>query len=78
MACGPATVENGGMSDDSDETAQPNLPTCPICGHREYRREKGKLDSEWGVTAHRVDMLICTNCGYVLLFYEGNTIFDFD
>jgi predicted nucleic-acid-binding Zn-ribbon protein len=78
MAFGPASVENGGMSDDSDETAQPNLPTCPICGHREYRREKGKLDSEWGVTAHRVDMLICTNCGYVLLFYEGNTIFDFD
>jgi predicted nucleic-acid-binding Zn-ribbon protein len=66
------------MSDDTAETAEPNLPTCPICGGREYTREKGKLDSEWGITAHRVDMLVCSNCGYVLLFYEGNTIFDFD
>ena len=54
------------------------MPACPICGHREYRREKGKLDSKWGITAHRVDMLVCLTCGYLLLFYEGNTIFDFD
>ncbi len=49
-----------------------------MCGHDEYRREAGKLDSEWGITAHRVEMLVCLTCGYVLLFYQGNTIFDFD
>jgi hypothetical protein len=63
---------------DEDDAEAPNLPACPICDHRQYIRHKGKLDSEWGITAHRVDMLVCENCGYVLLFYEGNTIFDFD
>ena len=37
-----------------------------------------KFDSAWGLTAHRVRMLICERCQYVLSFYEGNTIFDFD
>jgi len=32
----------------------------------------------WGITAHKVDMLVCLTCGYVLLFYQGSTIFDFD
>jgi len=36
------------------------------------------MDSEWGLTAHRVTLLICERCQYVLSFYEGNTIFDFD
>lgn len=53
-------------------------PRCPLCGHEEFQREKGKIDSAWGMTAHKVDMLVCLRCGNVLLFYEGNTIFDFD
>ena len=64
------------MTEESD--AVPAKPRCPICGHEEFQREKGKLDSAWGITAHKVDMLVCLRCGYVLLFYEGNTIFDFD
>lgn len=56
----------------------PTRPRCPLCGHEEFQREKGKIDSEWGMTAHKVDMLVCLRCGNVLLFYEGNTIFDFD
>ena len=62
---------------DDDEQI-PLKPRCPICRADVFRREKGKIDSEWGITAHRVDMLICERCSYVLLFYEGNTIFDFD
>jgi hypothetical protein len=65
----------------SDPTPEPTAggrPRCPLCGHAEYRRESGKLDSEWGITAHRVEMLVCLHCGNVLLFYQGNTIFDFD
>ncbi|MEO7663808.1 MAG: hypothetical protein ABIV26_01675 [Candidatus Limnocylindrales bacterium] len=64
--------------DDPAPAAAGNRPRCPMCGQDQYRRETGKLDSEWGVTAHRVDMLVCLNCSYVLLFYQGNTIFDFD
>jgi uncharacterized protein len=65
------------MSDD-ERTDLPPRPRCPICGRDAFRREKGKIDSEWGMTAHRVEILVCESCGYVLLFYEGNTIFDFD
>jgi hypothetical protein len=61
-----------------DQQPEPNLPTCPLCGGRSFRRESGKLDSEWGITAHRVVMLVCETCAHVLLFYQGNTIFDFD
>jgi hypothetical protein len=61
-----------------DQEQTPNLPTCPLCGGRSFRQERGKLDSEWGITAHRVFMLVCETCSHVLLFYEGNTIFDFD
>jgi hypothetical protein len=53
-------------------------PMCPLCGNGTFRREEGKFDSAWGITAHRVEMLICLRCSYVLAFYEGNTIFDFD
>jgi hypothetical protein len=75
MAFGRPAVENVPMS---DEPEVPVRPRCPVCRGDAFRREKGKIDSEWGITAHRVDMLICERCGNVLLFYEGNTIFDFD
>ena len=66
------------MTDAEDITEGRRLPACPICGYLQYRQEKGKIDSAWGVTAHRVEILICERCGYVLLFSEGRTIFDFD
>jgi RNA polymerase subunit RPABC4/transcription elongation factor Spt4 len=55
-----------------------NLPICPICGNTTFRQERGKIDSEWGMTAHKVTLLVCERCSYVLAFYDGNTIFDFD
>lgn len=55
-----------------------NLPMCPLCGNSTFRQEEGKFDSAWGFTAHRVRMLVCDRCSYILTFYEGNTIFDFD
>ncbi len=51
---------------------------CPLCGGKEFDDEEGKLDSKYGVTAHKVKMKICTNCKYVMLFSLGNTPFDFD
>ena len=53
-------------------------PRCPIGGGQAYRHEKGKIDSAWGMTAHQVDLLVCLRCGNVLLFDQGNTLFDFD
>jgi predicted nucleic-acid-binding Zn-ribbon protein len=63
---------------DDDLAADAGRPTCPLCGNRTFRQEAGKFDSEWGMTAHRVRLLICDRCRYVLAFYEGNSIFDFD
>ena len=61
-----------------DEDRSLSRPTCPLCGHREFQQEEGKLDSKWGMTAHRVTLLICERCRFVLTFYDGNSIFDFD
>lgn len=53
-------------------------PTCPMCGNQTFTQERGKFDSEWGVTARRVTLLICERCAFVLSFYDGRSIFDFD
>ena len=66
------------MTADQRVLGDRNLHMCPICGNNTFRQERGKIDSEWGVTAHRVTLLICGRCSYVLAFYDGNTIFDFD
>ena len=62
----------------TDQTEQPKLPACPLCGNRTFQQEEGKLDSAWGITAHRMRMLVCERCQYVMMFYDGNTIWDFD
>lgn len=63
---------------DERDAGSRTMPTCPLCSGHEWQQEEGKLDSAWGLTAHRVVMLVCQTCGNVLLFYKGNTIFDFD
>jgi uncharacterized protein len=63
---------------DEPATRDLSRPTCPICANTTFQREEGKVDSKWGVTAHRVLLLICDRCRFVLTFYEGNSIFDFD
>jgi hypothetical protein len=63
----------------TDQTAdERRKPVCPMCGNGTFRKEGGKIDSQWGITAHNVRLLICERCAYVLTFYEGTTIFDFD
>jgi hypothetical protein len=59
-------------------STQPERPRCPMCAGEDFDKQAGKIDSKWGVTAHKVQMLICRRCGYVLLFSEGRTIWDFD
>lgn len=48
---------------------------CPLCGSKEFNQERGKLDSHWGMTALKVDMLICKQCNHVILFGTGKTFF---
>lgn len=62
----------------TESQEQPRLPACPLCGGLEYRREEGRLDSRWGFTSHRLTLLICQRCQYILQFYDGNSIWDFD
>jgi len=47
---------------------------CPICGNTVFDLEEGKIDSKWRFTTHKVKILVCRRCGYVILFYEGRTI----
>ena len=64
------------MTDDQQVLGDRNLPMCPICGNNTFRR--ARQDRQRGMTAHRVTLLICQRCAYVLASYDGNTIFDFD
>lgn len=52
--------------------------TCPLCGGKDFDKEEGKIDSKWGVTAHKVTLMICRTCQLTLIFSKGRTIFDFD
>jgi hypothetical protein len=66
-------VDNVGMTD----SARPRV-ACPLCHGTEFDSQKGRLDSRWGITSHRMTLLICRRCRYVLHFYDTRSIFDFD
>ncbi|UCE15253.1 MAG: hypothetical protein JSV12_05025 [Candidatus Bathyarchaeota archaeon] len=51
---------------------------CPLCQNTEFEKQEGKIDSKWGVTAHKIILMICKNCRFILSFSKGRTIFDFD
>jgi hypothetical protein len=51
---------------------------CPLCRHTEFQREESRQDSRWGFTSHRMTLLVCLRCRYVLHFYDNHSIFDFD
>lgn len=52
--------------------------TCPLCAGTEFQRERGRIDSRWGITSHRITLLVCTRCRYILQLYDKHSIFDFD
>jgi hypothetical protein len=51
---------------------------CPLCQCQEFDQEEARSDSRWGFTSHRMTLLICRNCRFILHFYDGHSIFDFD
>lgn len=56
---------------------QPQL-RCPLCGGAQFQREEARQDSRWGMTSHRMTLMICVQCRYVLHFYDRHSIFDVD
>jgi hypothetical protein len=51
---------------------------CPLCQNTDFEKQEGKMDSKWGLTAHKVILMICKKCRFILSFSKGRTIFDFD
>jgi predicted nucleic-acid-binding Zn-ribbon protein len=58
----------------------PSAPrlACPLCRGTEFDQQQGRMDSRWGITSHRLTLLICRRCRYILQFYDKHSIFDFD
>lgn len=63
---------------EDEHPSQRNIPTCPLCGGQQFHQEEGRMDSKWGFTSHKMILLVCERCQFVLHFYDGNSIFDFD
>jgi len=59
------------------DAQRPTL-ACPICGGTGFQQEQSRSDSQWGFTSHRMTLLICEQCRFVLHFYDNHSIFDFD
>ncbi|WP_343930595.1 hypothetical protein [Tsukamurella strandjordii] len=54
------------------------MPTlrCPLCECEEFQREVSRQDSKWGYTNHKMILMICLQCRYVLHFYDKRSIVD--
>ena len=63
---------------NEDTPEQQRLPKCPLCGGQEFQKEEGRLDSKWGVTSHKLILLVCQQCRFVMHFYDKRSIWDFD
>ncbi len=60
------------------QTGEKLVLHCTLCGHKDFARDKGRLDSKWGMTSFKVIIMTCKNCGHVELFNKGRSIWDFD
>jgi C4-type Zn-finger protein len=54
------------------------LLTCPLCGNNQFKKEQGRMDSKWGFTSHKITLMICERCNFIMQFSKGRSIFDFD
>lgn len=51
---------------------------CLACGNSSFKKEEGKMDTKWGLMAHKVRLMICQECGFIMSFSKGKTLWDFD
>jgi hypothetical protein len=54
------------------------LLTCPLCGSNQFKKEEGRMDSKWGFTSHKITLMVCERCKFIMQFSKGRSIFDFD
>lgn len=41
-------------------------------------RHEARQDTRWGFMSHRIQMMVCQRCSYILHFYRHQSIFNFD
>jgi predicted nucleic-acid-binding Zn-ribbon protein len=46
---------------------------CPLCHGTDFQQEEGGLDSKWGFSQHRMWIMICEKCRFVMLFSKGRS-----
>ena len=63
------------MTDPSNQRVGPAL-RCPLCSNQQFDHEESRQDSRWRFTSHRMTLLICTQCRYVMHFYDAHSFFD--
>jgi hypothetical protein len=66
-----------GTWEAAEAAAKPVLK-CPLCDGTEFETQRGRMDSRWGITSHKLVLKICQRCRLVLQFSAGRGIFDFD
>ena len=66
-----------GTWEAAEAAAKPVLK-CPLCGGTEFETQRGRMDSRWGITSHKLVLKICQRCRLVLQLSAGRGIFDFD
>jgi hypothetical protein len=64
--------------EETGQDAKDAKLTCPVCGGTEFDQEQGRMDSRWGLTSHKMVLMICRRCRLILQFSAGRGIFDFD
>jgi ribosomal protein L40E len=78
VSCGN-NIQEGSDADSRPSSPHAGETACLWCKESNgFKEEEGKMDSKWGVTAHKMKIYTCKNCGYAHLFGLGRTIFDFD
>jgi hypothetical protein len=64
--------------EQAEQDARKTQLTCPVCGGKDFDRQQGRMDSRWGLTSHKMVLMICKQCRLILQFSAGRGIFDFD
>ena len=64
-------------ADEPENEEQTELPAlkCLFCDGTEFDRESGSIQGSWqGVTRHRVILMVCRKCAFIMPFQEGRTL----
>jgi hypothetical protein len=64
--------------EQAEQDARKAQLTCPVCSGTDFDRQQGRMDSRWGLTSHKMVLMICKRCRLILQFSAGRGIFDFD